>query len=113
MANEEQGEEEPEERELLDPIQKVERKRKIEQELHTQILDKIYTRTLQRIREKKGMLRHKDAMRMVLKEDKQQILDEILNEAIDAIGKSYPLLAENLRSKDEKSERTRSVSFMR
>ena len=75
----------------------------IDREFRTRVLDKVYTRTRQRIREKGGMISHDSAMRSVIVQDGRKILDEILNEAIDELGKSYPLLAENLRSKDEKT----------
>ncbi len=78
-------------------------KAKIDAEFRTRLLDKVYTRTRQRIREKGGMITHKDAMRSVIKKDSQKILQELLNEAIDDLGKSNPILAEGFRSKDEKT----------
>lgn len=77
-------------------------KAQIDKEFRMRVLDKVYTRTRQRLRQKGGMIAHDAAMRAVIVEDGQKILDEILNEAIDELGKFNPVLAENLRSKDEK-----------
>jgi hypothetical protein len=78
---------------------------KIDQQIRTEILDRIYTRTRERIKEKGGLITHDDAMKFVLKEDKQKILDDMLNDRLDDFGKEYPLLAENLRSKDDEQKR--------
>jgi hypothetical protein len=69
--------------EELAPKQKAERE--IDIDIRIRILDRIYTQTRQRIREKGGMIRHEDAMRMVLKEDEQKILDDLKNEAIEEL----------------------------
>jgi hypothetical protein len=81
--------------------------RRIEQEMRTEILDRIYARARQRMREHDGggrMLTTQEALKLLLKEGvQQQVIDELFNEHMDDLGKSYPLLAENLRSKDEKT----------
>jgi hypothetical protein len=78
--------------------------RRIQQEMRTEILDRIYSRARQRIRERGGMLTTQEALKLLLKEGvQQQVIDELFNEHMDDLGKSYPLLAENLRSKDEKT----------
>jgi hypothetical protein len=51
------------------------------------------------------MLRYEDAMKLVLKEDKHKIIDEMMNESTDRLSKSYPLLADAFRSKDEKTRK--------
>lgn len=75
----------------------------IEKEYQMRLWDKIYTRTRQRIRQKGGMITHDAAMRWVIATQGREIQHEILNEAIDDLGKSYSLLGENLKSKDEKT----------
>ncbi len=75
----------------------------IEKEYQIKLWDRILTKTRQRIRAKGGMITHDAAMRLVIVQDGRKILEEILNEAIDELDKSYPLLAENLKSKDQKT----------
>jgi hypothetical protein len=75
----------------------------IDVQVQTALLDKVYTKTRQRIREKGGMITHNVAMQLVLKEDLQKIKEELFNEHLDDIAKTDPLLAENLRSKDPKA----------
>ncbi len=76
---------------------------KIDVQLQTALLDRIYTKTRQRIREKGGMISHDVAMQLVLKEDFQKIKDELFSEATDDIAKTDPILAGKLRSKDPKA----------
>ena len=40
---------------------------KMDQQIRTEILDRIYTRTRERIKEKDGLITHDDAMKFVLK----------------------------------------------
>jgi hypothetical protein len=76
---------------------------KIGVEVQTALLDKIYTQTRQRLREKNGMITHDTAMKLVLQEENlQKIKEDLLNESADDIAKSDRLLAEKLRSKDAK-----------
>jgi hypothetical protein len=75
----------------------------IDVQVQTALLDKIYTRTRQRIREKGGMISHSVAMQIVLKEDLQKIKDELFNESADDIAKTDPVLAEKLTNKDPKA----------
>ncbi len=71
-------------------------------EIQTEFLDRIYTRTRQRIRERQGMITHEDAMKLVLKEYLRKIHEDYVNDIIDDFSKTDPVLAENLRSKDPK-----------
>jgi hypothetical protein len=96
-------------------IQRIDRR--IEQEIRTEILDRIYARARQRMREhgsgSERMLTTQEALKLLLKEGvQQQVIDELFNEHMDDLGKSYPLLAENLRSKDEKPETTHYECFV-
>ena len=47
------------------------------------------------------MITHDNAMQLVLKEDLDKIKDELFNEHVDDIAKTDPILAENVKSKDE------------
>ena len=87
---------------------------KVDVQLQTALLDRVYTRTRQRIREKGGMISHDIAMQLVLKEDLQKIKEEMFNEHVDDFAKTEPLLAEILRSKDpkEREEGMRILDFM-
>ena len=86
----------------------------IDVQVQTALLDKVYTKTRQRIREKGGIISHSVAMQLVLKEDLQKIKDELFNESADDISKTYPVLVEKLRSKDAKTreEGMRILDFM-
>lgn len=75
----------------------------IDVQVQTALLDKVYTRTRQRIKEKGGMITHDVAMQLVLKEDLHKIKDELFDESPGDIAKTDPILAEKLRSKDPKS----------
>ena len=75
----------------------------IDVQVQTTLLDRIYTKTHQRIREKNGMITHDTAMQLVLREDLDKIKEELCNSHLDEIVKTDPLLAENLRSKDPKA----------
>ena len=75
----------------------------IDVQVQTALLDRIYTKTRQHIREKNGMITHDAAMQLVLKEDLQKIKEDLLNESTDDIAKSDPLLAGKLKSKDPKT----------
>jgi hypothetical protein len=87
---------------------------KIDQQIRTEIFDRVYTRTRERIKEKGGLITHDDAMKLVLKEDKQKILDDMLNDRLDDFGKEYSLLAENLRSKkDDEQKRDDTLRVLR
>ena len=84
----------------------------IEVQVRTALLDRLYTQTRQRIREKNGMITHDTAMQLVLKEDLQKIKEELLNESADDMAKTDPILAEKLRSKDPKQEKRECASLI-
>jgi len=48
----------------------------IDVQLRTQLLDKIYTKTREKVRERQGMITHDTAMQLVPKEDLQKIKEE-------------------------------------
>jgi len=74
---------------------------KIGVQVQTALLDKIYTQTRQKLRDKNGMITHDVAMKLVLQEENlQKIKEELFNESADDIAKTDPLLAEKLKSKD-------------
>ncbi len=75
----------------------------IQKKIREAVLDKVYSRTRQRIRERGGMVSHDDAMRWVVSTQSREIQQEIVDEAIDGLAEFQPLLAENLRSKDPKT----------
>jgi hypothetical protein len=85
---------------------------KIDQQIRTEILDRIYTRTRERIKEKGGLITHDDAMKFVLKEDKQKILDDMLNDRLDDFGKEYPLLADSFKNEETRSDALRVLQSM-
>ena len=76
----------------------------IQKKIREAVLDKVYTKTRQRIRERGGLVSHDDAMRWVVSTQSQQIREEIIDEAINGLAEFQPLLAENLRSKDTKTK---------
>ena len=82
--------------------------------MRTALLDRIYTKTRQRIREKGGMISHDVAMQLVLKKDLDKIKDELFSESTDDIAKTDPILAEKLRSKNpiEREEGMRILDMM-
>ena len=86
----------------------------IDVEVRTALLDRIYTKTRQRIREKGGMISHDVAMQLVLKKDLDKIKDELFSESTDDIAKTDPILAEKLRSKNpmEREEGMRILDMM-
>lgn len=53
---------------------------KIDAQTNASILDMIYTRARKKIRERSGMLSTPDAVALVLKEDKQEMIDDIVEE---------------------------------
>jgi hypothetical protein len=85
---------------------------KIDQQIRTEILDRIYTRTRERIKEKGGLITHDDAMKFVLKEDKQKILDDMLNDRLDELSKEDPLLADAFRNEETKADAIRVLQSM-
>jgi hypothetical protein len=85
---------------------------KIDQQIRTEILDRIYTRTRERIKAKGGMIRHEDAMRSVLQEDKQSILDDMLNARLEDLSKEYPLLADAFKNEETRSDALRILQSM-
>lgn len=75
----------------------------IQKKIREAVLDKVYSRTRLRIRQKGGLVKHDDAMRWVVSTQSQQIREEIIDDAINGLAEFQPLLAENLRSKDPKT----------
>jgi hypothetical protein len=89
---------------------------KVNAKINAEILGRIYARARQRMRERGGssgsgrMLTTQEALKLLLREEggvqqlQQKITEELFNEHMDDLSKEgYPLLAENLRSKDEKT----------
>ncbi len=92
--------------ESLTPIQKAERQSFIA--VQTQSLDRVYSLSRQLIRVKEEGRRRKINSDQAIKEVMnapfmlKHIKQDMLNDALDDIAKTYPILADNLRSKDEK-----------
>ncbi len=75
---------------------------KIDVEVQTELLDRIYTKTRQHIREHKGMITHENAMNKGLKEDLEKIKEEMLTAQLEHFAKTDPLLVEKFRSNGAK-----------
>jgi hypothetical protein len=80
---------------------------KVDAIINAEILDMLYTRARQKIRQRGGMLTTQDALKLVLEQDREAIR----NEAIDDIAKMDPILAENLRSEDEQTRKSAERLF--
>jgi len=87
----------------------------LDQQIRTEILDRVYTRTRERIKEKGGLISHDQAMQLVLQEDKEKIVDAMINDRLDDFSNEYPVLAENLRSKndDDRQKRDDTLRVLR
>jgi hypothetical protein len=81
-------------------------------QIRTEILDRIYTRTRERIKEKGGMIRHEDAMKLVLQEDKQKILDDMLNDRLNELAKEDPVLVDLFKNESTKEDALRILHLM-
>src|SRR5687767_1595885 len=77
---------------------------KLDQQIRTEILDRVYTRTRERIKEKGGMVRHEDALQLVLTQDKENILNDMLNARLDVLSKEDPLLADAFRNEETRAD---------
>ena len=85
---------------------------KLYQEIRIELLDRVYTRTRERIKEKGGMIRHEDAMKLVLQEDKQKILDDMLNARLEELSKENRLLADAFRNEETKADALKVLQSM-
>jgi hypothetical protein len=85
---------------------------KIDLQIRTEILDRIYTRTRERIKEKGGLITHDDAMQLVLQEDKQKILDDMLNARLNDLNKENPLLADAFKNEGTREDAIRVLQSM-
>ena len=75
---------------------------KIDKRMREAMMSKAYERARKRIREKGGMITHDAALKWVVSTQSQQIREEIIDDAINGLAEFQPVLAENLRSKDQK-----------
>jgi hypothetical protein len=85
---------------------------KIDLQIRTEILDRIYTLTRERIKEKGGLITHDDAMQLVLQEDKQKILDDMLNARLNDLNKENPLLADAFKNEGTREDAIRVLQSM-
>ncbi len=84
--------------------------RKADLAFRVALLDRVYTKTRQKIKEKHGMIRHDDAMREVIEKEGKKILEEMNDEVADELAKDgYAAISYCIRS--DKDEKTRKIGL--
>ena len=83
---------------------------KIDAQMNARILDMLYTRARKKIRQRGGMLTTQQALGLVLKEDKEEILNEEVVEKLRKEG--YPLLADAFRKEKTRKDAMRVIHSM-
>jgi hypothetical protein len=82
---------------------------KIDAQTNASILDMIYTRARKKIRERSGLLSTPAAVELVLKEDK----DEMLNDIVESLRKEgFPLTAESFKNENTRDDALRALRLI-
>jgi hypothetical protein len=82
---------------------------KIDAQTNASILDMIYTRARKKIRERSGLLSTPAAVELVLKEDR----DEMLNDIVESLRKEgFPLTAESFKNENTRDDALRALRLM-
>jgi hypothetical protein len=82
---------------------------KIEAESNARILDMLYTRARKKILQHSGLLTTEEALKLVMKEDKQEMINDIVEELRK---EGYPLLAEAFQDEKTREDAMRVIRSM-
>ena len=83
---------------------------RLDAKANADIMDMLYTRARKKIRQRGGMLTTQQALGLVLKEDKEEILNEEVVEKLRKEG--YPLLADAFRNEKTRKDAMRVIQSM-
>jgi hypothetical protein len=82
---------------------------KIDAQTNADILDMLYTRARKKIRQRGGMLSTQDALELVMKEDREEMIGDIVQ---DLRKEGYPLIADAFKNEKTREDAMRVIRSM-
>jgi hypothetical protein len=82
---------------------------KIDAQVNTDILDICNAKMRKKIRQRGGMIRTADAVKLVLKEDRQELIDDIVQ---NLRKEGHPLLADAFKNEETREDAIRVLRLM-
>lgn len=82
---------------------------KLDAKANAGVLDILYTKARKKIRQHGGMLKTEDVVKLVLKEDRQELIDDIVQ---DLRKEGHPLLADAFKNEETRPDAIRVLQSM-